>query len=115
MVGRARRLGRSQRAPQRRGLRPRAGQESEAVSAVASAKAALADPRTATAGRRAPIPDDVKAFVWQRDRGRCGRCGSNENLKSHHVIPLSMGGANTARNLQVLCKVCNRAKGGNLV
>lgn len=64
---------------------------------------------------RPVIPDDVKMFVWQRDGGRCVQCDSNENLEFDHIIPVTMGGANTARNLQLLCEPCNRAKGGNLV
>ncbi len=64
--------------------------------------------------RRDPIPDKVKMFVWQRDQGRCVRCGSNESLEFDHIIPVVMGGANTARNLQLLCERCNREKGGNL-
>jgi len=60
---------------------------------------------------RAPIPDEVKVFVWNRDGGRCVRCGSNQRLEFDHVIPVSMGGANTARNLQLLCETCNRSKG----
>lgn len=60
---------------------------------------------------RPPIPDDVKMFVWQRDGGSCVKCGSQENLEFDHVIPLSKGGSNTARNLQLLCERCNRSKG----
>jgi len=63
---------------------------------------------------REAIPDDVKALVWQRDGGRCVKCESNENLEFDHIIPVSMGGANSARNLQLLCQTCNRQKGGNL-
>lgn len=64
--------------------------------------------------RRKPIPDDVKMFVWQRDGGRCVKCGSQENLEYDHIIPLSKGGSNTVRNIQILCERCNRSKGGNL-
>jgi hypothetical protein len=63
---------------------------------------------------RSPIPDEVKVFVWQRDGGRCVKCGSNERLEFDHVIPVSLGGANTARNLQLLCETCNRSKGAAL-
>jgi hypothetical protein len=65
--------------------------------------------------RRELIPDEVKVFVWNRDGGRCVRCGSQERLEFDHVIPLALGGSNTARNLQVLCEGCNRAKGASLI
>jgi hypothetical protein len=60
---------------------------------------------------RSPIPDDVRAFVWNRDGGRCVSCGANQRLEFDHIIPVALGGANTARNLQLLCEPCNRAKG----
>lgn len=63
---------------------------------------------------RTAIPDDVKVLVWQRDAGRCVRCQRGENLEFDHIIPLTRGGSNTFRNLQLLCDDCNRAKGGNL-
>jgi hypothetical protein len=63
---------------------------------------------------RQSIPDDVKSFVWQRDGGRCVKCGSQENLEFDHIIPVVKGGSNTARNLQLLCEKCNRSKGPNL-
>jgi HNH endonuclease len=67
-----------------------------------------------TRGRRQPIPQEIKVAVWQRDGGRCVECGSQEELEFDHVIPLAMGGANTERNLQLLCAVCNRRKGATL-
>lgn len=66
-------------------------------------------------GGREPIPDDVKMFVWRRDGGKCVKCGSKKNLEYDHIIPLSMGGSNTARNIQLLCQTCNRSKRGSLV
>jgi hypothetical protein len=64
--------------------------------------------------QRQSIPDEVKLFVWQRDGGKCIRCATDANLEFDHIIPLTMGGSNTARNIQLLCQDCNRAKGGNL-
>lgn len=63
---------------------------------------------------RQPIPDDVQLFVWRRDGGRCVKCGSQESLEFDHIIPVSKGGSNTARNLQLLCERCNRSKGASV-
>jgi hypothetical protein len=68
----------------------------------------------ATAGGRKPIPRETRIAVWQRDGGRCVECGNQENLEFDHIIPVSLGGANTLRNLQLLCEECNRRKGGSL-
>jgi hypothetical protein len=67
-----------------------------------------------TTPTREAIPDEVKVFVWNRDSGRCVTCSSKQRLEFDHVIPVALGGANTARNLQLLCEVCNRAKGASL-
>jgi tetratricopeptide (TPR) repeat protein len=63
---------------------------------------------------REPIPEQVRHAVWRRDDGRCVQCGSQENLEYDHIIPLSRGGANTERNLQLLCERCNRSKGATV-
>jgi len=67
-----------------------------------------------TSPAREKIPDDVKVFVWNRDGGRCVACGGKEGLEFDHVIPLALGGANSARNLQLLCEGCNRSKGASI-
>ncbi len=56
------------------------------------------------------ISQNVKDKVWNRDGGKCVNCGSNENLEFDHIIPFSKGGANTYRNIQLLCEGCNREK-----
>lgn len=65
-------------------------------------------------GRQA-IPDELKSFVYERDGGRCVRCGSATELQFDHIIPVAKGGATTAQNLQLLCGPCNRSKGANVV
>lgn len=60
------------------------------------------------------IPPEVRREVWRRDEGRCVVCHSRERLEFDHIIPVIMGGSNTARNLQLLCETCNRGKGGTL-
>lgn len=63
---------------------------------------------------RESIPTAMKREVWQRDQGKCVECGSNKNLEFDHIIPVSKGGANTVRNLQLLCEVCNRSKSATI-
>jgi hypothetical protein len=64
--------------------------------------------------RSRSITEDVKDAVWRRDEGKCIQCGSNENLEFDHIIPHSKGGANTKRNIQLLCEPCNRKKSDNI-
>jgi HNH endonuclease len=77
------------------------------------AHAALERERASLA-RREPLSRDVRLAVWRRDRGRCRECGSGFDLQYDHVIPLSLGGATSVENLQLLCGDCNRAKGPSL-
>jgi len=79
------------------------------------AKALMEQEEAILAARREQIPDEVKIFVWRRDGGRCVKCGSKENLEFDHIIPISKGGSNTARNIQLLCEKCNREKGNSIV
>lgn len=60
------------------------------------------------------IPVEVKDAVWRRDEGKCVQCGSNEKLEYDHIIPFSKGGANTKRNIQLLCESCNRSKSNKI-
>lgn len=64
--------------------------------------------------KRESIPQEIQDAVWNRDGGRCVKCGSQENLEFDHIIPFSKGGSNTIRNLQLLCKKCNLNKSNKI-
>jgi hypothetical protein len=63
---------------------------------------------------RLRIPENVRNEVWRRDQGKCVQCSSVRNLEFDHLIPLSKGGSNTTRNLQLLCETCNRRKSDSI-
>jgi len=64
--------------------------------------------------RSRTISQEIKDKVWNRDGGRCILCGSNESIEFDHIIPFSKGGANTYRNIQILCQSCNRSKSDSI-
>jgi len=64
---------------------------------------------------RPRVPENIRIEVWRRDGGKCARCGSRENLEYDHIVPISKGGSNTARNIELLCEKCNRSKSNNVV
>lgn len=58
----------------------------------------------------------LKIQVLMRDGNRCKICGVTcseglHNIHFDHIIPWSKGGETVLDNLQVLCSVCNSAKG----
>ena len=71
---------------------------------------ALENCKSLEGAAREPIPENVRLFVWQRDKGQCVQCGSRERLEFDHIIPVVAGGSNTERNIQLLCEPCNRSK-----
>ncbi|MFC1552863.1 HNH endonuclease [Candidatus Latescibacterota bacterium] len=57
------------------------------------------------------IPSSVKIEVWKRDKGKCVKCGNEENLHFDHIIPYSKGGTSLfAENIQLLCAKHNLEK-----
>ncbi len=60
------------------------------------------------------IPSEVKRTVWIRDGGKCVICKSKRNLEYDHDIPVAKGGSNTANNIRILCKKCNRRKSAKI-
>lgn len=66
--------------------------------------------------RRRVIPTAVKIAVWARDRGRCVRCGAQDELHFDHDLPYSKGGTSlTADNVQLLCARHNLQKRDRIV
>jgi hypothetical protein len=63
---------------------------------------------------RERIAPEVRRAVWIRDQGKCRRCGSRERLEYDHIVPVSRGGSNTERNIELLCEICNRAKSNSI-
>lgn len=45
--------------------------------------------------------------ILSRDGQECLKCGSEDNLEVHHIIPRSSGGNHAAENLATLCKDCH--------
>jgi hypothetical protein len=70
---------------------------------------------TNTTYERPRIPESIRIEVWRRDSGKCARCSSREKLEYDHIVPISKGGSNTARNIELLCEKCNRSKSNNVV
>lgn len=65
--------------------------------------------------KRKRIPSGCRRNVIKRDGGKCQNCGTKENLTIDHVIPISKGGNQKAKNnMQVLCKKCNGDKGDKI-
>jgi len=56
---------------------------------------------------------EQRKIIYQRANGRCKLCGRKielDNFSLDHVIPLSMGGADSMTNLQATCRGCNFQK-----
>lgn len=52
--------------------------------------------------------------VFKRDNFECQYCGATKDLTLDHVIPKSLGGKSTWKNLTTACKHCNARKGDYL-
>ena len=59
--------------------------------------------------------ENQKREAYERQKGICPRCGKYfefEQMEADHIKPWHEGGKTIAENCQMLCKECNRRKGG---
>lgn len=90
-----------------RGLRYRKNHPGLEASRVALRKAII---------RGAKSERFTKQEIYERDGGKCHLCGKKcDPRKWHldHLIPLSLGGEHTRKNVAVSCPRCNDSKGNS--
>ena len=88
---------------------------SRAVKSEGAQLAGALAEESVTSQPRERLSPELRRAVWTRDQGRCARCGNRERLEFDHIIPVSRGGSNTERNIELLCEVCNRAKSDSIM
>ena len=47
-------------------------------------------------------------YISSNQKVRCGKCGSEERLEWHHMIPMSYGGETCEENMVCLCHECHK-------
>lgn len=61
------------------------------------------------------FPEDMKYAVWERQHHKCALCHKEfdyEGMEGDHITPWREGGRTVVENCQMLCRECNRRKGG---
>ena len=61
------------------------------------------------------FPEGMKLAAWERQGHVCPLCGKEfgyEFMEGDHITPWREGGRTVAENCQMLCRECNRRKGG---
>jgi 5-methylcytosine-specific restriction endonuclease McrA len=59
--------------------------------------------------------DSQKAAAYERSGGICAKCGGHfefNEMEADHITPWHEGGTTATENCQMLCRNCNRRKGG---
>lgn len=56
------------------------------------------------------IPGPLRETVLDRDKNKCVRCSSKDDLTIDHIFPQCIGGNHAPTNLRTLCRPCNSAR-----
>ena len=67
---------------------------------------------------REAISKELRQAIFTRDNYTCQYCGGTSDeadLVIEHIIPVSKGGNNDARNLCTSCSKCNSSKGSRIL
>jgi hypothetical protein len=59
--------------------------------------------------------DNTKREIYEKQQGICPLCKEHfdiEQMEADHITPWKEGGRTIAENCQMLCRECNRRKGG---
>lgn len=75
-----------------------------------AAYAARANTYAKRAGAPGKLDSDDVRHAFDQAGNCCLACGRSTRLSIDHVRPLSMGGANSSTNIQILCVGCNARK-----
>ncbi len=61
------------------------------------------------------FPEKIKLAVWEKQQHKCAMCGKEfdiEFMEGDHITPWRDKGRTVIENCQMLCRECNRRKGG---
>lgn len=61
------------------------------------------------------FPEKIKLAVWEKQQHKCAMCGKEfdiEFMECDHITPWRDKGRTVIENCQMLCRECNRRKGG---
>lgn len=61
------------------------------------------------------FPEKIKLAVWEKQEHKCAMCGKEfdiEFMEGDHITPWREKGRTVIENCQMLCRECNRRKGG---
>ena len=61
------------------------------------------------------FPEKIKLAVWEKQQHKCAMCGKEldiEFMEGDHITPWREKGRTVIENCQMLCRECNRRKGG---